>query len=78
MSRLQRAPAPLSVALGLAVLAPASAMAGSTVTFAAGMPTETVFLGRGQYVFDVIGTDGVHEVEDQFEDVYDTCGTTAT
>lgn len=94
MPRLSRVLAPLSVAIGVCALAPASALAGPTATFpdttvnivdpgpasstvhltvTANSPADLaktkVFLGRGTYVYDVIGTDGVHQVDDDFEDL---------
>lgn len=42
-----------------------------TAANAADLGKTKVLLGRGSYVFGVIGTDGVREVEDEFENVYD-------
>jgi hypothetical protein len=58
----------------VSIVDPGSSSPTVHLTVTAANPTDLsktkVLLGGGSYVYDVIGTDGVHEVEDEFEDVY--------
>ncbi|MDA0179515.1 hypothetical protein OJ997_04340 [Solirubrobacter phytolaccae] len=64
---------PVATTVQITDAGPSASTVHLTVTAAtpSDLANTKVFLGRGSYVYDVIGADGVREVDGEFRDLYD-------